>query len=289
MAAAMTLIESNTGEIVFEGHRVTYRSLCPVCHHNTWCLTDVTRGLTICPRIESPKKIGSAGWMHSSGGELPHAQAFTRPVDEVAALEGADQMQSQFVQQGAPRLGLIAMALGLSLESLERLNTGWNGSAWTFPMRNHRHEIVGFRTRTESGQKFAIKGSRAGLFIPQGVRRQRGGVVWVVEGPSDCAAMLDMGVDAIGRPSCRGSEQEISRWAAGMAVMVLADNDTPGVDGAVALMQCLRRTALSVEILLPPHGLKDARMVLNHGGTKSDFMPMRVDSNERRSTHGPQA
>lgn len=287
MPGAMTLIEAQTGEIVFEGQRVSGRHKCPVCGHDSWCLVDAARGLVVCPRTEGPRKIGQAGWLHSTGGDLPASKRFTRPEVEVAPLDGADGMQARFLRQGSPRLGLLALMLGLSRESLERLGSGWNGSAWTFPMRNHREEIVGFRTRTEDGAKLAIRGSRAGIFVPSGLADAE--EMWVVEGPTDCAALLDMGIPAIGRPACRGSEKEIDRWLRirdHRQIVVLADNDAPGMEGAIALVEILRTNSRrSVRMAAPPAEIKDARALLNFHGTRSDFR-MLVASSERRSING---
>lgn len=285
--AHMTLVESRTGEVVFAGVRVTPRQTCPVCGHGSWCLVDGSRGLAICPRVESKKPIGEAGWMHSLGGDMPQAQKFTRPSTEVEPLEGAEAMQARFLRQAGGRLSLLALSLGVSLESLERLGAGWNGSAWTFPMRNHAGYIAGFRTRLENGQKLAIKGSRSGLFIPQGARRDE---VWIVEGPTDVAAMLDMGLNAIGRPSCRGSEQEIARWTrSARMVVIVADNDEVGIAGAHALDRTIRGSVQQSLIVVPPMRMKDAREVANHGGTKSDWMALIGATRSPRNSNGLQA
>lgn len=286
MSCAMTLMESSTGEVVFEGARVTRRTPCPVCGHDTWCLVDRMRGLSLCPRTESPRKIGQAGWMHSTGGAIPSATKFSRPESEIAPLEGAASMQARFLRQGSPRLGLLALMLGLSRESLEWLGAGWNGSAWTFPMHNHREEIVGFRTRTEEGAKLAIKGSRSGLFIPRSLSPD--GDLWIVEGPTDCAALLDMGEAAIGRPSCRGCEREVDRWIRirnFRTITVVADNDLPGIEGAEALIESIAAPGRKIRMALPPAGIKDARALLNSHGTSSDFV-MRAVSAPRRNTNG---
>jgi hypothetical protein len=283
--SVFVMTSRDTGEVVFDGIRCTSRNRCPVCGHDTWCLIDPARSLSICPRTESSRRIGDAGWLHGVNAmDMPRSTPFSRLGEEAAPMHGAEQMQSRFIRQGSPRLGLLALSLGLSRESLERLGTGWNGSAWTFPMRNSREEIIGFRTRLENGSKLAIKGSRSGLFIPE---RRTKSEVWIVEGPTDVAAMLDMGINAIGRPACRGQEQEIARWIRGASkVIVVADNDGPGLGGAESLVRTLRGSASSVEMILPPWGMKDAREVLNHGGTRSDWPTPNRDSSERRNTNG---
>jgi hypothetical protein len=281
-----SLTDRATGEVVFDGIRVSRRTKCPICEHDSWCLIDIARGVAICQRIESDRKIGDAGWMHR-GENVPRSTAVEHRDQDIPEMISAGQMQARFLRQGSPRLGLLALSLGLSRESLERLGTGWNGSAWTFPMRNHREEIVGFRTRLESGQKLAIKGSRSGMFIPE---RRTKDEVWIVEGPTDVAAMMDMGMNAIGRPSCRGQEKEIVRWIRGTrTAVVVADNDGPGLGGADALVRMLHGSVSSVAMILPPWGMKDAREVANHGGTRSDWLAQLTASSERRSTNGRQA
>lgn len=284
-----TLIDSRSGQIAFEGRRCTKNHPCPICRHDSWCLVDYDRGLAICPRTEGGRKVGDAGWMHPirDDAEAPAASRWQRPSEEIQPLPDAEKMQSKFIRQGESRIGLLALALGLSRESLMRIGTGWNGSAWTFPMRNHRGDIVGFRTRLENGQKLAIRGSRAGLFIPSGVVRDD--IIWIVEGPSDVAAMLDMGLNAIGRPSCRGSEREIQRWVKGHRVVIVSDNDGAGIGGAESLERTLRGSVSSVETILPPWGMKDSREVANHGGKKDDWLILISDLNDRRNSNGRQA
>jgi len=285
--SVVTLIESSTGELVFDGLRVTSRRRCPVCEHDSWCLVDPERQLAICPRTESNRKIGSAGWLHSLGGSIPSQKAQLRRQaveNTVEALAGGEAMQAQFASYTGHRIPMLAFELGVSLEALADLGVGWNG-LWTFPMRNHRDEIVGFRTRTPEGRKYAIKGSRSGLFIPRSARRQ--GHVYVVEGASDVLAMIDMGLNAIGRPSCLGCEQEISRWTSGMEVTVIADADGPGIDGALRLTQTLRGPARRVEMALPP--MKDVRECLNHGMTARDLTTSLRRYEDRRSSNGPRA
>jgi hypothetical protein len=282
------LADTRTGEVCFDGIRVNRGTPCPICKHDTWCLFDGVRGLAICPRTQGGRKIGDAGWLHDMvGGEVPKWQAsFQRPPDEVMPLEGAMAMQEKFTSRCDDRVAILAFDLGLSVRSLERLGCGWNG-LWTFPMRNHREQICGFRTRTSDGRKLAIKGSRAGLFVPEGRRRGLDEEVWIVEGPTDVAAMLDIGLNAIGRPSCRGSEKEIKRWCIGMRVIVVADADEVGVAGAESLIQTLRGSVRRVEMILPPRGMKDAREALNHGISSDEWRELIDVSESRRSTNGP--
>lgn len=284
----IVLSDRSTGEVVFEGRSVSRRNRCPVCGHDTWCLVDGVRGVTICPRTESPRRIGDAGWMHHGDG-VPRSASFDRKTDELLPMEGAEAMLARFQRQcPSDRIAMLALSLGLSFESLCAVQCGWNGSAYTFPMRNHRRDIVGFRTRTERGEKFAIKGSRSGMFLPVSWKGDRS-IVWIVEGPTDVAAMHDMGLYAIGRPSCMGCEEEIARCVRGAVVVIVADNDEAGERGARSLERTIRGSVRACQTIKPPMGLKDARQVLNHGGVKSDWLELITPTRRQETTNGLRA
>jgi hypothetical protein len=100
--------------------------------------------------------------------------------------------------------------------------------------------------------------------------------VWIVEGGTDTAAMLSMGVYCIGRPSCSGGVLALKQTIAELRikeVVIVADNDddkehnghkfNPGFDGAVALQNHLMVPSCIVS--LPA---KDARDFLKAGGDR---------------------
>ena len=101
-------------------------------------------------------------------------------------------------------------------------------------MHNGAEEFAGIRLRSDDGDKWALKGSRQGIFIPS---MDLQGEVLVVEGPTDAAAAVSLGFYAIGRPSCTGGVREIAALCQRMGIKrlsVLADNDGPGISGARA-------------------------------------------------------
>ena len=55
------------------------------------------------------------------------------------------------------------------------------------------------------------RGGREGLFIPRDLDPAAG--LWVVEGPTDCAALLGLGIEAVGRPSCSGGMRHLAGLA----------------------------------------------------------------------------
>lgn len=104
-------------------------------------------------------------------------------------------------------------------------------------------------------------------------------VAYIVEGPTDLAAALTLGLWGIGRPSCRGSvaHTQITINRLGIKrVILITDNDpqkwneklqrwekSPGIEGAKALARELQIPVASM--LLPA---KDLRHFLAYGGTR---------------------
>src|SRR5262249_12465215 len=157
--------------------------------------------------------------------------------------------------------------------NLTRLGVGWSNShqAYTFPMTNPAGRVVGIRLRMPDGRKLAIRGSRAGLHVPDSPAFLPGGRLLVAEGPTDCAALLDVGFPAVvGRYSCLGDLRLLSElarlWRPG-DVVIVADADEPGRRGADALAAALLCHAPTVRVVVPPGGVKDVRDYLRSGGT----------------------
>ena len=170
-------------------------------------------------------------------------------------------------------LQALAESLGLTRESLVRLRIGWDArrSAWTFPMVDRAGQVLGIRLRFPDGRKLAVTGGREGLFIPDGL--DYSGPLILAEGPTDCAALLDLGLTAIGRPSCSGAVRhciELVRAHWPVDVVVMADGDEPGQRGAESLASTLLIVARSVCVIQPPAGTKDMRIWKQAGATRAD-------------------
>lgn len=179
----------------------------------------------------------------------------------------------------------LSTSLGVSTASLARLHCGWirrvaleslgmHGAdgAWMLPMRDAVGTIIGVRLRLRDGTKLAIRGSANGLFMPLPLPHQSA-LLLVTEGESDTAALLDLGFYAIGRPGCANAVDLVCQFARRMscqAVVVVSDNDEPGVRGATTLAVALAAECGSVRLIRPPEGVKDARAWLNAGATSED-------------------
>lgn len=271
--------------------RVNRRNPCPTCSRTTWCLLHPQGLDCICPRTPSDKAIYSretgefVGYLHVlKPGQLPvngpaRFAAKPDPPRRKDLLQVAQQLRQELTDR---RADIIARCLGVTLESLRRLGMGFQvqSAAAAFPMVDDREQVIGIRLRTDDGHKFAIKGSRNGLFVPSGLSSQ-GPLLWC-EGPTSLAALLDLGYDAAARPSCSGGVWLAIQWmrrnAKGRDVVIFGDHDPekirpdgstfePGQDGArtfareVLSVGCCR----SVKVVIPPFA-RDARQWKNDLG-----------------------
>jgi phage/plasmid primase-like uncharacterized protein len=163
----------------------------------------------------------------------------------------------------------LADHLHLSVEALNEIGTVYaeRFQAYAFPMLLPSGELAGIRLRNDQGKKWAVKGSKAGLFIPfNAIKRLSMDPFFVCEGPTDTAAALTLGIFAIGRPACLGQEKMVAEMVRTNRVrhtFICCDNDGPGVRGAARLAQSIPG---KVTRFCPP--TKDLREFVEIGGTK---------------------
>lgn len=175
----------------------------------------------------------------------------------------------------------LALELGVDWEALKAMDVRFNHlkSCWSFPMRNAEGKITGLRYRELGGSgKWSERGSKDGLFydpsllqlpLPSptdGKSLQR---LVIVEGASDTAAALSLGLDVVGRSSCLTGGAIIAELIKARRIrqtIILADGDKPGINGAKRLKAQLKTPT---RIVLPPPGVKDLRAWLLKGVTRS--------------------
>jgi hypothetical protein len=268
-------------------NRVTKAHPCPICGRPDWCLFTGPEGSpteAICARTESPKRCGEAGWLHKLTDEdnrddwrrvrrivIPSRPEFNRTAAAIDFERLAHRCDAALKPEALERL---ADSLGLTAASLRRLSVGWSARhvAFTFPMRDGSGQVVGIRLRRPDGGKSSVTGGREGLFIPLDI--EAGGRLIVTEGPTDCAALLDVGLIAVGRPSCSGGTKAIGELVSRLKpleVAIIADGDTPGMRGGESLAAILVAYVNAVRLLTPPANAKDVRAWRIAGATRSDF------------------
>ena len=245
--------------------RVNKENRCRICEKPDWCTYSDDGQIAICARVSdgAKKRVGDAGWLHILE---PGSKPTGRPIRRYEPHLFRDFTDTNAAFEAAITDGQItelSRSLGVSVKSLRRLNIGWDGEAYTFPMRSEKRKIIGVRRRFMDGRKFAVRGSTNALFIADGL--SEAGELFICEGPTDCAAALDLGFDAIGRPNCDSRIDMTVQFAKGRKVTVVSDRDKPGIEGAKKLARRLIKHCPEVMIMVPPEGIKDLRQWKNSG------------------------
>lgn len=249
-------------------HRVTRREPCPVCGRKDWCLISNDGSRVICPRIESKQSFGEAGFLHILNEPVSTRRFIQREKEQPTSIDFSEMWRKWMLETTTLKLSGLADELGVSRESLRSVGCVWaeDRSAWAFPMRDGDERIVGIRLRSKAGDKYAVKGSNgSGLFIPS--KATGASRVFICEGPTDCAALLDRECFAIGRPSCNAGGRfvnDLLRKLKPREVIIFADADGPGLRGAEQLADTL---FASTKIISPPRH-KDARAWICAGASR---------------------
>ena len=257
--------------------RVNRERRCPVCDHTDWCLIAKDGSAVLCPRTESEKWAGEAGWLHRlrSGRSGHRKRTRTRVIDYGPSPDFVELNAGFQRSVELERLRRLASGLGLAADVLKRFGVGWchGREAWSFPMCDVNRRVIGIHLRRPNGKKFAIKGSRQGLFLPDELPSSPKTLL-IAEGLTDAAALLSMGFpEIVGRPSYIGGYRLLTELVGEITpemVVIVADADGPGQNGASNLANVLKCYVPSVRIISPPEELKDARGWLLAGGTAED-------------------
>jgi hypothetical protein len=250
--------------------RVSKSQPCPVCKKSDWCRV-FADGWVECMRVQSDRPAKSGGWMH---GQCPVPLRMTPRVPRSApppTINATKLMREWLAATTATALAEFAASLGVSTASLVAVGAAWAAphAAWAFPMCDGYGNVVGIRLRNEKG-KFAVRGSRQGIFTttdhgPQTTVPQK--TLFVCEGPTDTAAAVELGLFAVGRPNCCCGGPEIKVFARRhncRRVVIISDNDKPGLDGARKVGGELK---LPFAVYVPP--AKDVREFVRLGGTRA--------------------
>lgn len=247
---------------------------CPICGKPDWC-SFTNDGAVRCMRVEVPpqgwvinKKHYDGGTTYRPEGEEQFRAKYVkrRPVVEKPALDFMPMSMEFWGACSENQADELANDLGIEGGILLRLlGLGWSEQhqAYSFPMFATPYKCVGIRLRTKQGDKFAVKGSKNGIFLVDSTPVPD--KVFVCEGPTDTAAMMQLGFQAMGRPSCSGGIDYLRSMLKGREVVIVSDHDSPGRAGANKLANELMYTNKSVKIIEPPR--KDMRAWLNNGAS----------------------
>ncbi len=155
--------------------------------------------------------------------------------------------------QAARRLG------GVTFDSLRSLRASVFNRGLIFPMFDASGHVIGLRYRGWDGRKWAARGSRNGLFLPE--RLIPFVPLAVCEGPTDTASCLSLGFRAIGLASATSGLEEAVRLVGHLrpcVVVLMTDGDEAGRRWGEDLGRRLVNTC-TVRRWWPPDGCKDLR------------------------------
>jgi len=260
-------------------YRVSIKYPCPICGKPDWCSFSAEGTFGICMRIAegSIKETKNGGYLHRlSNFDLSHIRTIPAKA-EIAKRDDLPELAIYFKEQGRKkphRLQWLSEQLGIPVWTLNELHIGWSErqKAFSFPMKDSNGHIIGIRLRSWNGRKYAVTGSREGLFIPKDLKISSR--ILICEGPTDCAALLSICFPAIGRPSCTSGVKLIVEWIERNNVedvIIVSDADEPGQRGAQKLTSDLSIYVPSIRIIRPPGAFKDIRDWVNAGATAKDI------------------
>lgn len=265
---------------------------CPICRKPNWCSHSPDRQRFKCERLATTQPGFTLTQVRDGGGIFAVGKAGFRHPSPVSR-DGKPQprcdwstLASRFRSAITPeQRAYLASRLGVRIDALDALGVGWattadlrelraSGARWAdkypegafvFPEEDGTGAVVGLSFRDEDGRKGGPTGGGRGLVIPSNLRDLPDPVL-VPEGPSDVAALLSLGIAAVGRPSNATGAAELAVLLRGRDVRIVGENDEkesgawPGLDGAEAVAEALSDTWQSdVTCVMPAEGSKDVR------------------------------
>lgn len=187
-----------------------------------------------------------------------------------AAKDWPERLNCFQTQADASVLTDIAQELGVEASTLRSLGVICDAHGkLTYPEFDGSGCVCGIATRERTGEKRMVTGSHRGIYISTALR-ELSGPIYCCEGLSDTAALLTMGLAAVGRPSATGGNTYLAdflrTFPADRRIIVLGEMDAksdgrwPGKEGAETIAQQLSDLLhREVAVALPPDGAKDVR------------------------------
>lgn len=143
---------------------------------------------------------------------------------------------------------------------------------WAIDERDAQGEVIGTAYRFPDGRKGFQKGGRRGLIYSHPLAASAGQPVFVCEGASDTAAVIGLGLEAVGVPMAGQCGETLTELLRGRRIVIIRDADTAGTNGTERLVRATQSSCESVKVIDPPLKAKDAREAILKGATAQDFL-----------------
>jgi hypothetical protein len=264
--------------------RVSRKNPCPICGKPDWCTLSDDGEVAYCMRIQSGMPCKNGAWMHflkERHRPTQHRAPMPLPVKQVA-FDAARYHASIRKAWDSVWLDGTAVELGVNMDALDRLQPGYDrfNRAVGFPMRDAGGRIIGIRLRNSKGDKWAVSGSKDGLFFDPSLALGETRELAICEGPTDTAAAYTLGLPAVGRSSCGTGLELLKALCVRLKVQlvtIVSDSDSPkykpdgslwrpGIEGAMTLGNKLGRLH---RVVVPPK--KDLREWVGFGCTLKEW------------------
>lgn len=182
--------------------RIPASEKCPICgHRGGWCLLSPDRSIAICPRVESPRRIGEAGWLHRLDDAATGRRSLPepRPAAPSAAVPCAadanldrvyravlnrlslatahrDHLRSRgLADDDLARAGYRSLPAGCRADILRQLRERWGDAVLL--------SVPGIIVRDGTHGRYLTLAGRPGILVP--IRSVVGHVVGLVVRPDD--------------------------------------------------------------------------------------------------------
>lgn len=225
-------------------------------------------------------RVSDGAVRENAGGQFLHRlQEDWRPPN-IVALKAAQRRPTprdysglalRLYEEGGEGRQRLSEILGIKQTALARLQVGWDrwNGYWSFPERDATGHVIGINARHLSGEKKRLAGGRSGLTYANDWMAGDGPIL-LVEGGSDTAALLGIGLNVIGRPSNRAGMGQLADLLRDLSstreIIVIGERDEkpdgqwPGKEGAISTARGLcKELERSVCWSLPPDHAKDSR------------------------------
>ena len=253
--------------------KVNKANPCKICGKPDYCLQSKRSAACVCMRpqfctdLSKPKLGGYLQWPAGVPKELADRRVENKPPE--VTVNWRVPIARAIGRTTESAVAGLAETLGVSVGALRLLSVGYHGQEqgrdplWGFPMYNGLHRPIGIRLREQyTGKKWAVTNSKNGVFAPTVLPP---GPVVFVEGPTDTAACLTVGLASVGFASALCGLEHCPNYAKGRGAIVIADNDAVGAVGAGRLLELLTKANIPTRrISAAP--FKDARQWLREGG-----------------------
>lgn len=147
-------------------------------------------------------------------------------------------------------LDALAADRRLPVEAFEGWGLGWNGVAYTLPVRDLNGRVVDIRTARLGKAFLSTAGCKVGLLGAERLKKNRSGPVYVCEGEWDTFSLhwelvkvLKEKVTVVGVPGAGTMKPDWVAWLTGRVVHTLYDHDDAGLEAEVMIQKKLGTAA----------------------------------------------